>query len=361
MTKARDLSQIPNATLAFRNRIINGDCRIDQRNAGASVTASGTYPVDRFVTYKDTAGGTLTGQRSTIVPAGFVNSLSYTITSAFTPSSSEGNSFVQSIEGFNTADLGWGTANAQPITVSFWVRSSVIGTYGGSVRNDAGNRSYPFSYTITAANTWEYKTITIQGDTTGTWEKGSARGIMLFFSLGTGSTLTGTAGAWAGANYINATGSTNITSTSGATFYITGVQLEKGSTATSFDLRPYEQELRMCQRYCYIAGAISGGYTMTVGVGVSPTGSSIWRCSIALPVPLRTTPSLTETNMEVWNPTVGSTAVNVPGTIYYLDRGIYLEFDLTTTSNHSIPHGYPAFLQTKGSGGKSTMEINAEL
>ena len=367
MTKARDLSQIPNATLAFRNRIINGDCRIDQRNAGASVTnvsSGGTYVLDRW-NYIATQASKFTLQQnagSVTPPTGFANYLGITSSSAYSIVTGDYFGINQQIEGFNSADLAWGTAGAATVTLSFWVRSSLTGTFGGSISNNAFNRSYPFTYTISAANTWEQKTITIAGDTSGTWVGATnGIGIRLYLGIGVGSTYSGTAGSWSGSGYFSATGATSVVGTSGATFYITGVQLEKGSTATSFDLRPYEQELRMCQRYCYIAGAISGGYTMTVGVGVSPTGSSIWRCSIALPVPLRTTPSLTETNMEVWNPTVGSTAVNVPGTIYYLDRGIYLEFDLTTTSNHSIPHGYPAFLQTKGSGGKSTMEINAEL
>jgi hypothetical protein len=266
---------------AFKNRIINGAMQIDQYNAGASVTATATFPVDRFITYKDTVSGTLTGQRSTIAPAGFTNSLSYTITSAFTPSSSEGNSFVQVIEGFNIADLGWGTASASSVTVSFWIRSSVTGTYGGSLRNNGGSRSYPFSYTITSANTWEYKTITVPGDTTGTWLTTNGAGLYLFFSLGTGSTLSGTAGAWAASNFINVTGATNITSTSGATFYITGVQLEKGSTATSFDYRPYGTELALCQRY-YLTTALMGVAVNTGEMGVS----------VSFKVNMRTSPSL---------------------------------------------------------------------
>jgi hypothetical protein len=155
----------------------------------------------------------------------------------------------QPIEGFNVADLGWGTANAQTVTLSFWVRSSLTGTFGGSLLNQDGSRSYPFSYTISAANTWEQKSITVTGSTSGTWNTTNSTGMYVTFGLGVGSTYSGTAGAWASSLVISATGATSVVGTSGATFYITGVQLEKGSTATSFDYRPYGTELALCQRY----------------------------------------------------------------------------------------------------------------
>ena len=145
--------------------------------------------------------------------------------------------------------MGCGAAGSSSVTLSFWVRSSLTGAFGGSVRNSASDRSYPFSFTVNAANTWEQKSVTIAGDTSGTWLTDSGIGLNLTFSLGTGATFSGTAGAWAGANYTSATGATSVVGTSGATFYITGVQLEKGSTATSFDYRPYGTELALCQRY----------------------------------------------------------------------------------------------------------------
>ena len=234
---------------AFKNRIINGAMMIDQRNAGASVTANdGVFPVDRFK-FNVAVNGKGTGQQSTTAPAGFINSLLFTSNSAYTVGASENFNIDHYVEGLNVADLGWGTANAATVTLSFWVRSSLTGTFGGSVNNSASNRSYPFSYTISAANTWEQKSITIAGDTSGTWLTTNGSGIKLHFSLGTGTTFSGTAGAWAGTNYVSATGATSVVGTSGATFYITGVQLEKGSTATSFDYRPYGTELALCQRY----------------------------------------------------------------------------------------------------------------
>jgi hypothetical protein len=237
----------------FKNRIINGAMVIDQRNAGASVTvnsANNFYPVDRFACTGQATDGVFTVQRSTTAPSGFINSVIATVTTADASIGATQQYLIQQfIEGFNIADLGWGSAGAQSVTVSFWVRSSITGTFGGSIVNSGFNRSYPFTYTISAANTFEYKTVTIAGDTSGTWLTDNGVGLRLIFSLGAGSTYLGTAGAWSGSYFAGATGQTNVIATNGATFYITGVQLEKGSTATSFDYRPYGTELVLCQRY----------------------------------------------------------------------------------------------------------------
>ena len=235
----------------FRNRIINGAMVIDQRNAGASVTPTSnfTYTLDRWV-----AGliqsSKFSVQQSSVAPAGFSNSILITSLSAYSVASSDYFNINQFIEGFNWADLGFGTADAKTVTLSFWVRSSLTGTFGGVLGNSAGSRTYPFTYTISAANTWEYKTITIAGDTSGTWI-GATNGIgaRLWINLGAGSTFSGTAGAWSSSNLVAPTGATSVVGTNGATFYITGVQLEVGSQATSFDYRQYGTELALCQRY----------------------------------------------------------------------------------------------------------------
>jgi len=234
----------------FRNRIYNGDMRIDQRNAGASVTnAVGTiFLVDRFNCYGDQASK-FTGQQSSLAPTGFVNSLLITSSSAYSVLAGEIFLVRQKIEGFSVADLGWGAAGAQAVTLSFWVRSSLTGTFGGSVQNSAQNRSYPFTYTISAANTWEQNTVTIAGDTSGTWVTNNGTGLTLSLGLGVGSTYSGTAGAWSGNPYFSATGAVSVVGTNGATFYITGVQLEAGSSATEFERRPIGTELALCQRY----------------------------------------------------------------------------------------------------------------
>jgi len=251
----------------MKNRIINGAMVIDQRNAGASVTPSGgssVYTLDRWQAYVDVSSS-ITVQQSSTAPVGFVNSLLVTSTAATTPSAGQIFLIRQRIEGFNTADLMWGTANAQTVTLSFWVRSSLTGTFGGVIKNSAGNRSYPFTYTISSANTFEYKTVTIAGDTSGTWLTNNGTGIYLSFSLGAGSSKLGTAGAWVGSDFDSATGSTNIVATNGATWFVTGVQLEVGSTATSFDYRPYGTELALCQRYYWKSFAASTAPANAVG------------------------------------------------------------------------------------------------
>jgi hypothetical protein len=227
---------------------------IDQRNNGASVTpGNGQYTLDRFGSILS-AASKFSVQRnagSVTPPSGFTNYLGVTSLSAYSVGAGEVFAQYQAIEGFNIADLGWGTASAQTVTLSFWVRSSLTGTFGGALQNSGSTRNYPFSYTISVANTWEQKSITIAGDTSGTWLTNNGQGIILSFGLGVGSTFSGTAGAWAAGEKYSATGATSVVGTNGATFYITGVQLEKGSTATSFDYRPYGTELALCQRYYY--------------------------------------------------------------------------------------------------------------
>ena len=238
-----------NAT-RFKNRIINGDMRIDQRNAGASGTATG-YTVDRWQYIASQASKATWQQNAGSVtpPSGFINYLGFTSSSAYSVVSGDYFAVQQPIEGLNLSDLGWGTVNAKTVTVSAWVYSSLTGTFGGVVCNSGSSRSYPFTYSIPVANTWTQISVTIAGDTTGTWLKTNGIGAIVIFGLGVGTTYSGSAGSWAGANYISATGATSVVGTSGATFYITGVQLEVGSSATGFDLRDFGTEMLLCQRY----------------------------------------------------------------------------------------------------------------
>jgi hypothetical protein len=235
----------------FRNRIINGDMRIAQRGT-AAVTTNAAFPVDRF-SVGNTSDGAFSAQQDSSAPAGFVNSVKITTTTAdATLTTTQALSFVQRIEGTNIADLGWGSASAKTITISFWVRSSLTGTFGGALRNSAANRSYPFEYSISSADTWEQKSVTISGDTSGTWLTTNGLGINVFFGLGVGPDRSGTAGAWNSNNNLSATGAVSVIGTLNATWYITGVQLEVGSVATPFERRPYGTELALCQRYCEI-------------------------------------------------------------------------------------------------------------
>ena len=271
-----------------RNRIINGDMRIAQRGTSALTSSSGAqFPVDRFFFIRDTATtAVMTAEQSTTAPAGFVNSVKVTTTTAQASlAGTDYHRFAQNIEGLNVADLGWGTANAQPVTLSFWVRSSLTGTFGGSLGNSAWNRTYPFTYSISAADTWEKKSITIAGDTSGTWLTTNGIGLRVDFGLGVGSTYSGSAGSWAGALYISATGATNVSGTLNATWYITGVQLEAGSVATPFERRSYGQELALCQRYYYSMPGMTNYPAFHYNFSAYT--------NVILPVTMRTTPTVT--------------------------------------------------------------------
>ena len=273
----------------MRNRIINGAMVIDQRNAGASVTPTAdSYNLDRwFSLISQTSKFSVQQNAGSVTPpVGFTNYLGCTSLSAYSLVAGDYFTLRQAIEGFNVADLGWGTANAKTVTVSFWVRSSLTGTFGGSLQNNTSARSYPFTYTISAANTWEQKSVTIAGDTSGTWQTGNQTGIFVYFGLGVGSTFSGTAGAWAGTNFIGATGAVSVVGTNGATFYITGVQLEVGTQATGFEYRQYGTELNLCLRYAFVG-------TSDVLTTVFGTGATTAYAQIVLPVQMRASPTPT--------------------------------------------------------------------
>jgi hypothetical protein len=287
----------------FKNRIINPEMDIDQRRAGASVTitdtGANTYTLDRWFAYGNNASKFSVQQNAGSVtpPAGFTNYLGVTSLAATTVASGDQYIIGQAVEGFNVSDLAWGTASAATITISFRVYSSLTGTFGGALRNSAGNRSYPFTYTISAANTWELETITIPGDTSGTWVTNNGVGLYLYLGLGVGSTYLGTAGAWAAATFTSATGSTNVVATNGATFYLTGVQLERGSNATSFEFRDYGRELAMCQRYCFskLGSQGSGGAAMLGAAGNARSTTKAY-VQFTFPTTMRQTPVLTVVN-----------------------------------------------------------------
>jgi hypothetical protein len=252
-----------------RNRIINGNMLIDQRNAGASVTPAigvSTYTVDRWCTYQ-TQSSKFTIQQnagSVTPPTGFTNYLGVTSSSAYSVISTDTFSVQQYIEGYNVSDLGWGTASAKTVTLSFQVYSSLTGTFGGALSNSAVSRSYPFSFTVASANTWTSVSVTVTGDTSGTWLTTNGVGIRVYFGLGVGTTQSGTAGAWASAQYQSATGAVSVVGTNGATFYITGVQLEVGTKATPYEMQIYSDQLAQCQRYYQFADqGVSGGAVST--------------------------------------------------------------------------------------------------
>ena len=329
---------------------------IDQRNAGASVTLNSgdeKFPVDRFSTYQNTGTGVYTGQQSSTAPTGFTNSLKFTTTTANASlSASQRAQLLQQIEGFNTADLGFGTANAKTVTLSFWVYSSLTGTFAGSLSNNNSDRSYVFNYTISLANTWEQKTITITGDTSGTWLTTSGTGIRVYFSLGSGTTYNTTAGTWASGYFISTSGATSVIGTNGATWYVTGVQLEVGTQATSFDFRDYGRELILCQRY-YKKHLSPANGMLIAGTSVTTTAS--WAIYI-LPVTMRTSPTVSISNLQISDFVNYSLAVTAIGTQTSGTDSVGLNF----TNNTGATAYRLAGVQSTSSG-NGYIDFSAEL
>jgi len=281
-----------------RNRIINGAMVIDQRNAGSAYTGvyNIQYTLDRWVASVSQSSKMTVQQNAGSVtpPAGFTNYLGITVASAVTPlSATDYFQMMQRIEGFNVADLGWGTANAQTVTLSFWVRSNLIGTYGGALENLDQSRNYVFSYTINSANTWEQKSITVPGDTTGTWNKTNGIGLWLNLGLGTGTFYSGTAGSWTNPTVVNVTGNTNLMASTSNSWYITGVQLERGTVATPFEWRPFGQELALCQRYARTV-------TDQMNLGGASTGGTTVNNRFAFPVTMRAAPTTSIITAGSW-------------------------------------------------------------
>jgi hypothetical protein len=274
------------------NRIINGAMTVDQRNAGASQATSadfGAYTTDRFYA-RHVTDGALTFQQVTDAPTGFINSLKITVTTADSSIASTQRAWVaQYIEGLNVSDLAWGTASAINVTLSFWVKSSVTGIYCCSIINSANNRGHPVNYTINSVNTWEQKTVTISGDTSGTWLTTNGIGLRVYFPVTAGTYYQGTNSAWNASEAMCTSSQTNLMATSGATFYITGVQLEAGSSASSFAYENYSDTLQKCQRYYHLLASYGvGGY----GSGVS---ESIF-ASYQFKVNMRASPTVTITS-----------------------------------------------------------------
>jgi hypothetical protein len=348
-----------NSDVHFRNRIINGAMMVDQRNAGASVTldGSGVYPVDRW-RCDEASDGAATGEQVQDAPAGFVDSLKITTTTA--DASLTSNQYLginQFIEGFNTADFNWGSANAKTITLSFWVKSSLTGTFAGGLDNNAGDRTYVFNYTISVANTWEYKTITIAGDTSGTWATGNTRGLGLRFGLGSGTGFEGTVGTWQTGSKISSSGAVSIIGTLNATWQITGVQLEVGSVATPFERRPHGLELQLCYRYYYrlVTGSAdpisaAAAYNSNTSFGVIP-----------LPVTMRTLPDIDQSSVSGQFLVTGGNSGGVSFTTFaYNERGTNT-ITLYNVNNAGVTQGYAYWFRCNAGTSGQRLAFTAEL
>jgi len=347
----------------FKNRIINGAMGINQRGFSGA-PAAGAYTLDRWsagisqaskFTVSQTPSATETGF-ATRVGAGFTNYLGATSSSAYSVLTGDFFFLQQQIEGFNVSDLAWGTANAKTVTLSFLVYSSLTGTFGGAIRNQDASptRSYPFSYTISSANTWTQISVTIAGDTSGTWATNNTTGMSICFGLGVGTTYSGTAGAWAGANYVTATGATSVVGTNGATFYITGVQLEKGSTATSFDYRPYGTELQLCQRYYWRTNSSSAFAPYAYGsANTTSNGYGV----LSHPVPMRTIASSLDYSLLGLS-VLGSSTAAVTSAVL-TGSGTNYATQITLTSSAAFTTGFGVL--TANNSTSSYVGISAEL
>jgi hypothetical protein len=329
---------------------------IDQRNAGASYSTGAsptTYTMDRWLAYAN-ASGKYTVQQSSTAPAGFASSLKVTSSSAYSVPSGQIYGIAQYIEGYNIVDLSFGSSSAKTITISFWVQSSLTGTFGASIINGGYDRSYPFTYTINSANTWEYKTVVIPGDTAGTWLTTNGVGIRIWFSLGIGSTFSGTAGTWAAAEYESVTGATSVVGTSGATFYLTGVQLEIGTVPTAFELRSYSKELMMCQRYYLLIARGTG----ELGIG-TVWGASDVRTIIPTPVTMRSTPTVSASNNT--NDFIYYCGGNVrySNTVSFDTYGLNVIEIISSTLSGTLTTGFSAMV--RAANGTSFLAFSAEL
>ena len=312
----------------FHNRIINGDMRIHQRGGTATINATGvTYNVDRWLGRGVGSAGVFTLAQDSESPDGFTKSLKATVTTAdSSPASGSSYRILQHIEGHNMNDLGWGTSSAQNVMLSFWVRSSVTGTFGGGLANGDYNRFRPFSYTISSANTWEKKTVSIPGDTSGSWSYTTDLGLRLNFSIGAGSSKVGATSAWGTSSVEGATGQTNLISTNGATFYLTGAKLENGTTATDFEHRTFADELATCHRYFFSALGDSSGGNYSVfpinfrnHISTGNNGHIVFQ--VSLPCKMRATPSLTHNIANSNHAGSGQTPSTTTWNFYHQNQG----------------------------------------
>ena len=331
-------------TFGFKNRAINGDVRIDQTNAGAAITinaASSFYSADMFVAVGAAAAGVFTVQQlSATPPTGFKNYLRTTVTTAdATPAAASTYVLTNRVEGLNLIDFSLGTANAIAFTVSFYVRSSLTGAFSGSLTNGAFDRSFPFSFTINAANTWEQKTVSLTGDLSGTWATGNTLGMVLLIDLGNGANSRSTALTWQAGGFYGVTGAVRLISTVSSTFDITGVQIETGSVATSWDYRDYQSELARCQRY--LPAYISGGQTFSMMPGCSGA-SSTTAANIVVIYPVKT--RVVTTGIVVSNVThmsVSNGSSNTTCTNFVIATGGDSGTQITATVASGLTSGQP--------------------
>ena len=362
MSKARELAELGAAydsgALSNRNILINGGQTVDQRNSGSAITltSSHQYATDRFICRLGTSSSS-TAQRVADAPDGLYNSVKITIGTGATPSAATATGyFAYKTEGIDTSHLSFGSSNAQTITLSFYVKSSLTGAFGVTVANDALNRSFPSSYTINSANTWERKSITVTGDTSGTWATTTAAAFYLLWDLGCGSDVKGTANTWAGSDFRGgATGTINVCATSSATWQITGVQMEIGTEATPFEVRSFGNELERCQRYYF---QLDGDASDRIGVGGYAVGASEARMDVVFPCAMRAAPTISGTGTAQFDANTDSADWNCSAlTIDEAPTGIIMGLGIQIASS-SMVAGQSGGFRFRSTG---TLSFSAEL
>ena len=352
---AKTVDDVYNIIGTNRNKIINGAMVIDQRNAGASVTVNTDpiYTIDRFFGYIGGGLGSYTAQQSTTAPSNFKNSLLITAGAGASITSGVYAGIAQKIEGLNIVDFGFGTSSAKSVSISFWIRCSLTGTFGGYVRNgDTADRSYIFAFTINSANTWEYKTVVIPGDTTGTWATNTSAGLQVGFDLGVGTNYSADAGSWVSGNRFGLTGGVKLLATTGATMYITGLQVEVGTQATPFERRAYSTEFQLCTRY-YWKNSASGVYSQLGFFGTAGSTTAVIGYPI-LPSVMRATPTLNSSNTRLADGASGLTFSSVAVTF-----GGTLTPELTFTVSGATTYR-PYYLQANNNA-SAWFDYSAEL
>jgi hypothetical protein len=316
--------------------------------------SSGYFTCDRWAAYESQSSKFSVQQNAGSVtpPAGFTNYLGVTSLSAYSIGASDYFAIAQPIEGYNVADFNLGTANAKTFTLSFWVRSSLTGTFGGSFYNSAATRFYAFNYTISSANTWTQISVTVPGDTAGTWLTNNSGGLTVYFGLGVGSSYTGTANTWGGQAYAP-TSNVSVVGTSGATFYITGVQLEVGTQATTFDYRSYGTELALCQRYYVRLGSpfntIAGGARLATGTCTTASACAI---PIYMPASMRSAPTVGFSAINIANASNDTALTSVSGVV---------QLNNLITADHNTGGGMSGLGQIKATGSSSYIDYSSEL
>ena len=310
---AVDGSALTGLAVANRNLIINGAMTVAQRGTSFTSAANAAYTLDRFVWY-DTGAGVVDISQATDTPNGnFKNSLKIDVTTADSSlAAGDLYAIIHNIEGTVSSQLGWGTSDAKNVTVSFWIKSPKTGTHSVAVQNSAQNRSRSEEFTVSAADTWEYKSVSFIGDTSGTWLTTNGVGVRIAFPLASGSTFTQAAGSWGTGNIYASTNQVNCMDDAANNFFITGIQFEVGDTATPFEHRSYGDELAKCQRYFIKNSATAWQFTVT------SLGSTFGRSSWDFPTTMRAAPTVSNITFNNSNYTAsGSQFFTVDGFTVY--------------------------------------------